>query len=68
MRALDEWLKSGIAIWMAAWAALHLYFGGFGFPEPIEMRSLHLLVFTPPLFFALSRVPETLAAKPPKPV
>ena len=50
MRALDEWLKSGIAIWMAAWAALHLYFGGFGFPEPIEMRSLHLLVFTPPLF------------------
>ena len=50
MRALDGWLKSAIALWMAGWAALHLYFGGFGFPEPIEMRSLHLLVFTPPLF------------------
>ena len=46
MRALDGWLKSAIALWMAGWAALHLYFGGFGFPEPIEMRSLHLLVFT----------------------
>jgi len=50
MRALDGWLKSAITLWMAGWAALHLYFGGFGFPEPIEMRSLHLLVFTPPLF------------------
>ena len=50
MRELDGWLKNAIAVWMAGWAALHLYFGGFGFPEPIEMRSLHLLVFTSPLF------------------
>jgi TRAP transporter 4TM/12TM fusion protein len=37
-------------IWAAAAAAVHLYFGGFGFPEPIQMRSFHLLVFTPLLF------------------
>ena len=26
---------------------MHLYFGGVGFPEPIQMRGFHLLVFTP---------------------
>lgn len=50
MRELPGWLKGTISLWLAGWAALHLYFGGFGFPEPIEMRSLHLLVFTSPLF------------------
>jgi TRAP transporter 4TM/12TM fusion protein len=29
---------------------VHLYFGGFGFPEPIQMRGFHLLIFTPLLF------------------
>nr|WP_246524211.1 TRAP transporter fused permease subunit [Neoroseomonas eburnea] len=43
---------------MAFWAAVHLYFGGFGFPEPIEMRSLHLLVFTPPLFLLYPAFPK----------
>ena len=50
MRDIDGWLKGAITLWFAFWAALHLYWGGFGFPEPITIRSLHLLVFTPPLF------------------
>lgn len=37
-------------IWMAAAAAIHLYWGGFGFPEPVWMRGFHLAVFVPPLF------------------
>jgi TRAP transporter 4TM/12TM fusion protein len=37
-------------LWAAAAAAVHLYFGGTGFPEPIQMRGFHLLVFTPLLF------------------
>ena len=35
---------------MALASAVHLYFGGFGFPEPIAMRGFHLLVFVPPIF------------------
>ncbi len=73
MRDLTGGLRRAVALWLAFWAAVHLYFGGgpflewaaglvdpgierampfggFGFPPPVEMRSLHLLVFTPPLF------------------
>ncbi|WP_376094233.1 TRAP transporter permease [Roseomonas sp. CCTCC AB2023176] len=35
---------------MALASAIHLYFGGFGFPEPIAMRAFHLLAFVPPIF------------------
>lgn len=50
MRELPGWLRGAVALWLASWAAVHLYFGGFGFPAPVEMRAIHLLVFTPPLF------------------
>ena len=50
MRELPGWLKGTVTLWLAFWAAVHLYFGGFGFPGPVEMRSLHLLVLMPPLF------------------
>jgi TRAP transporter 4TM/12TM fusion protein len=50
VRDLSPWLRHSIFGWLAFWAAVHLYWGGFGFPEPITIRSLHLLVFTPPLF------------------
>ncbi len=50
MRELPGWLKGTVTLWLAFWAAVHLYFGGFGFPAPVEMRALHLVVFTPPLF------------------
>lgn len=61
MREFDGALKGLIMVWLAFWAALHLYWGGFGFPEPILMRGLHLLVFTPPLFLlypAFARSPQ----------
>ncbi len=61
MRELPAWLKRTVMLWLAAAAALHLYFGGFGFPEPITMRGLHLLVFVPPLFLlypAFARSPQ----------
>ena len=63
MRELDGPLKGIITLWLAGWSAVHLYWGGFGFPEPITMRGLHLLVFTPPLFLLYpafaSRSPKT---------
>ena len=50
MRELSGPLRAAILVWLAGAAALHLYFAGFGFPEPITMRALHLLLFVPPLF------------------
>ena len=50
MRELTGPLKTICWAWLAAAAGVHLYFGGFGFPEPIQMRSFHLLIFTPILF------------------
>lgn len=50
MRDLAAPLKLALTLWLAGAAAIHLYFGGFGFPEPITMRGFHLLVFVPPLF------------------
>ncbi|WP_149541248.1 TRAP transporter permease [Siccirubricoccus phaeus] len=61
MRDLAGPLKGLLILWMAAAAAIHLYFGGFGFPEPITMRGFHLLVFVPPLFLlypAFDRSPK----------
>ncbi|WP_230166342.1 TRAP transporter fused permease subunit [Roseomonas sp. CECT 9278] len=51
--------------WLAFWSAVHLYFGGFGFPEPITMRGLHLLVFTPPLFLLYPAFPSRSPASRP---
>ena len=37
--------RSGLSLtgWLALASAVHLYFSGFGFPEPMAMRSFHLL-------------------------
>jgi TRAP transporter 4TM/12TM fusion protein len=50
LRTLRGWLGIAVTAWMALAAAAHLYWGGFGFPEPIWMRGFHLAVFVPPLF------------------
>ena len=57
MRDLPRWLKLTTTLWLAAAAAVHLYFGGFGFPDPIRMRGFHLLVFVPPLFLLYPAFP-----------
>lgn len=50
MRALKGPLGPVLSGWLALAAAVHLYFGGVGFPEPIAMRAFHLLAFVPPIF------------------
>jgi TRAP transporter 4TM/12TM fusion protein len=50
VRELAGPLRGICWVWAAGAAAVHLYFGGTGFPEPIQMRGFHLLVFTPLLF------------------
>ncbi len=61
MRDLTGPLRLICWLWAAGAAAVHLYFGGTGFPEPIQMRGFHLLVFTPLLFLlypAFARSPK----------
>ncbi|MGG5811219.1 TRAP transporter permease [Falsiroseomonas sp. CW058] len=57
MRQLSGPLRWVCWAWAAAAAAVHLYFGGTGFPEPIQMRGFHLLVFTPLLFLLYPAFP-----------
>ncbi|MCC7427758.1 MAG: TRAP transporter fused permease subunit [Alphaproteobacteria bacterium] len=50
MRALSGGLKTALSAWAAAAAALHLYYAGHGFPEPLQQRAMHLLLFVPLVF------------------
>ncbi|GAA0572817.1 TRAP transporter fused permease subunit [Craurococcus roseus] len=50
MRTLRGPLGPVLTGWMALASAVHLYFAGSGFPEPIAMRGFHLLAFVPPIF------------------
>ncbi|MCF1505498.1 TRAP transporter fused permease subunit [Afifella sp. H1R] len=50
MRDLKGPIGIAVAVWLAAMAALHFYFTGFGFPEPLKLASLHLMFAVPPIF------------------
>ena len=50
MRELKGPLGPVLSGWLALAAAVHLLFGGIGFPEPIAMRAFHLLALVPPIF------------------
>ena len=64
MRDLAVPLKLALTLWLAAASAILLYFGGFGFPEPITMRGFHLLVFVPPLFLLYPARASSPMARP----
>lgn len=67
MRQLRGPLGVILPAWLAGVVALHLYFGGFGFPEPIAMRGFHLLAFVPPIFLlwpALASSPKERPSVP----
>lgn len=36
--------------WLALAAALHFYFAGWGYPEPLKLATLHLTIFLPAVF------------------
>ncbi len=65
MRDLSGPLKWACWAWAAAAAAVHLYFGAVGFPEPIQMRGFHLLVFVPILFLLYPARPGKSPARRP---
>ncbi|MBP0492539.1 TRAP transporter permease [Pararoseomonas indoligenes] len=64
MRTLKGPLGPILSAWLALAAAVHLYFGGVGFPEPIAMRAFHLLAFVPPIFLLWPAGKKAPADKP----
>jgi TRAP transporter 4TM/12TM fusion protein len=50
MREIKGHIGTGIAIWLAVTAVIHFYFTGFGYPEPLKLASLHLMLAVPPVF------------------
>lgn len=64
MRKLEGPVSVGISVWLAATAALHFYFNGFGFPEPLKLASLHLMLAVPPVFLLYPATPSSPQARP----
>ncbi|WP_426956881.1 TRAP transporter permease [Muricoccus radiodurans] len=64
MRNLRGPLGPILTGWLALASAVHLYFGGFGFPEPIAMRAFHLLAFVPPIFLLWPAVKSSPTDRP----
>ncbi len=67
MRNLVGPVRIGVGIWLATTAAIHFYFTGFGFPEPLKLATLHLMLAVPPIFLmypATERSPQTRPSLP----
>ncbi|SDI54367.1 TRAP transporter permease [Alloyangia pacifica] len=50
MRTLHGKTGRLVQVWTVGATALHLYYAGFGWPEPLELRALHLMLFLPLVF------------------
>jgi TRAP transporter 4TM/12TM fusion protein len=64
MREIKGPVGLGIAIWLAFSALVHFYFTGFGFPEPLKLASLHLLLAVPPIFLLYPATLGSVQARP----
>lgn len=64
MRQLQGPIKSVLAAWLAATAVLHFYFTGFGFPEPLKLASIHLMLAVPPVFLLYPASPKSPQQRP----
>ena len=64
LRELKGPLGPVLSGWLALAAAVHLYFGGTGFPEPVAMRAFHLLALVPPIFLLWPARASSPTARP----
>jgi len=53
-----------LGIWTGLWAALHIYWAGFGYPEPLTTRALHILAFLPPAFLLFPATSHSPSDRP----
>jgi TRAP transporter 4TM/12TM fusion protein len=59
MRKFNGPVKYGLQVWLAAMAALHFYFTIAGYPEPLKLATLHLLLAVPPIFIMYPALPNS---------
>ncbi|WP_323039163.1 TRAP transporter fused permease subunit [Gemmobacter sp.] len=64
MRVLKGPVGIGISLWLAAMAALHFYYTIGGYPEPLKLASLHLMLAVPPVFLLFPARPASPAHRP----
>lgn len=64
MRELTGASRAIVSAWLAGAVALHFYWAGFGFPEPLQLAALHLMLFVPPVFVLFPARARDLASPP----
>jgi len=60
MRVLTGRISLAARTWAAAATALHLYYAISGWPEPLSLRALHLLLYLPLIFILFPARREAL--------
>ncbi len=51
MRRIEGLFGHLLGAWSVGAVLLHLYFAGFGYPDPLELAAIHLALFVPLVFF-----------------
>jgi len=64
MRQLQGPIKTIVAAWLAVTAIVHFYFTGFGFPEPLKLASIHLMLAVPPVFLLYPAIAKSPQSRP----
>ncbi|MCC7276526.1 MAG: TRAP transporter fused permease subunit [Alphaproteobacteria bacterium] len=64
MRELKGSAGVAVSAWACAWAAIHVYWAGTGFPEPLTTRALHILAFLPPAFLLFPARAQSPGGRP----
>lgn len=64
MRQLEGPIKMAVAVWLAVTSLIHFYFTGFGFPEPLKLASIHLMLAVPPVFLLYPAHPRSPQLRP----
>lgn len=59
MRKLSGPVSYGVSIWLAGMAMLHFWFTIGGYPPPLELASLHLMLAVPPIFLLYPATPKS---------
>ncbi len=64
MRQISGIVGIALGIWTGLWAVMHMYWAGFGYPEPLTTRALHILAFLPPAFLLFPATSRSPADRP----
>ncbi|MBQ0821236.1 TRAP transporter fused permease subunit [Microvirga sp. HBU67558] len=64
MRQIEGVPGAILGLWSVGAVLLHLYFAGYGYPEPLELAALHLALFVPPVFFIFPASPASPKGRP----